>query len=107
SSVTESNHQRRRRALPVIAFAIVAFAAGAIVGANHHGSSATDALTDAFVRAWTHEDYASMYSDLDAPSQRATSVSEFADAYRQALRTSTTTEVRIAGKTRGLSGASV
>jgi peptidoglycan glycosyltransferase len=91
----------------VIAFALVAFAAGAIVGANHRGGSAIDRLADGFVQAWTHEDYATMYSDLDAPSQRAVSVSEFADAYRQALTTVTATAMRIAGRTRSLSGASV
>jgi peptidoglycan glycosyltransferase len=91
----------------VIAFALVAFTAGAIVGANHHGGSAADALAAAFVRAWTHEDYATMYSDLDASSKRAISVSEFAGAYRQALRTSTAVSMRIAGRAHGLPGAIV
>jgi len=48
-----------------------------------------------------------MYSDLDASSKRAISVSAFADAYRQAIRTSTAVSMRIAGRTRGLPGAIV
>jgi Penicillin binding protein transpeptidase domain/NTF2-like N-terminal transpeptidase domain len=91
----------------VIAFALVAFAAGAIVGANHNGGSAADHLANGFVQAWTHEDYATMYSDLDAASQHAISISEFADAYRQALSTATATRMQIAGRTRDQSGARV
>jgi penicillin-binding protein A len=105
--VTESRNQRQRRARPVIAFAVIAFAVGAIVGANHHDGSPSYRLADGFVAAWTHEDYATMYSDLDASSQRATSVGEFANAYRQALTTSTATRMEIAGRTRGLTGARV
>jgi peptidoglycan glycosyltransferase len=91
----------------VIAFAVIAFAAGAIVGASYEGGSPSYRLADGFVSAWTHGDYATMYSDLDASSQRTTSVGEFADAYRQALTTSTATQMRIAGRTRGLQGGRV
>ncbi|HEX5853060.1 MAG TPA: NTF2-like N-terminal transpeptidase domain-containing protein, partial [Solirubrobacteraceae bacterium] len=85
----------------MIAFALVAFAAGAIVGAHHHDGSPAYRLAEGFVEAWTHEDYATMYSALDASSKRATSVSEFAAAYRLALRTSTAVKMRVAGRTHG------
>lgn len=91
----------------MIAFALVAFAAGAIVGANHKGGSATDRLADGFVRAWTHQDYVTMYSDLDASSQQAITVGEFADAYRQALTTATATRMETAGRTHATSSTTV
>ncbi len=99
--MTESHNQRQRRARPVVTFALVAFAAGAIVGANHHGGSPAHRLADEFLDAWTRQDYATMYSDLDAPSRRATSVGEFAAAYRQALTTSTAVSMRVAGRPHG------
>ena len=91
----------------MIAFALVAFAAGAIVGANHKGGSATDRLAEGFVRAWTHEDYVTIYSDLDASSQQAVTVGEFADAYRQALTTATATRTAIVGRTHTTSSTTV
>lgn len=105
--MTESPNQRQRRAVPILAFAVVAFAIGAIVGANHRGGSPAEELADGFVTSWTHADYVTMYSDLDAASQRATSVGEFADAYQQALTTSTATRMKIAGRTSGLAGGRV
>ncbi len=86
-----------RRARPVAALASVAFAIGAIAGAQH-GSSAASTLAGRFVSAWTRSDYATMYTDIDPASQRASSASEFASAYRQALRTATATHMRIAGR---------
>jgi len=87
----------RRRAPPVIAMAIVAFAIGAIVGAGHSPSSAR-ALATRFTAAWARSDYASMYADIDASSQRATSPSEFANVYERALTAATVTSMRVAGK---------
>jgi penicillin-binding protein A len=86
-----------RRARPVAALASVAFAIGAIVGAQHGGSAAST-LAGRFVSAWTRGDYATMYTDIDPASQRASSASEFAGAYGQALRTATATHMRIAGR---------
>jgi peptidoglycan glycosyltransferase len=86
-----------RRARPVAALASVAFAIGAIVGAQHGGSAAST-LAGRFVSAWTRGDYATMYTDIDPASQRASSASEFAGAYRQALRIATATHMRIAGR---------
>jgi peptidoglycan glycosyltransferase len=95
-SRTEDHTQRLRRARPVIAMAGVAFAIGAIVGANHTSSS-TQALAQSFVVAWTRGDYARMYSDIDASSRQATSVGAFTEAYRKALTTATATSMRVTG----------
>ncbi len=80
-----------------MALAAVAFAVGAIVGAQHGGSAASS-LADRFVTAWTHGDYLAMYADIDPASQRASSASDFAGAYEQALRTATATRITIAGR---------
>lgn len=104
--MTESRNQRLRRARPVLVLAAVAFAAGAVLGADH-GAPAGYALADGFVEAWTKGDYASMYTDIAAASQSSTSVSEFADAYRQALITATATHVRMTGSARGAPGGEV
>ena len=90
----------------MLALAGVAFAIGAVVGAQHSGSPA-DALAERFVAAWTNGDYATMYSDIDAASQRATSASAFANAYEEALRTATATGQQVAGRARSISGGLV
>jgi peptidoglycan glycosyltransferase len=104
--VTESRNQRLRRARPVLVLAAVAFASGAILGARHT-APAGYALADQFVTAWTKGDYASMYSDIAGSSRRGTSVSEFAQAYREALTTATAAHERISGATHGGPGAEV
>jgi peptidoglycan glycosyltransferase len=83
--------------------AAVAFVLGAVVGAQH-GTSPDATLADQFLSAWTRGDYATMYTDIDASSQRAASVSEFANAYQQALTTATATGTRITGRARNVSG---
>jgi cell division protein FtsI/penicillin-binding protein 2 len=87
---------RAQRALPVIALAGVAFAVGAIVGANH-ADSASQSVASRFVAAWTRADYAAMYPLIDGASRRTTSPSEFAAAYRQALVTATAGGLRVTG----------
>jgi cell division protein FtsI/penicillin-binding protein 2 len=104
-AVADNNAQRARRARPVIALAIVAFAVGAIVGANH--GSAAHTLAARFVAAWTRSDYASMYSDIDASSRRNASASEFARAYRSALIIATATGWKVAGRPRNAPGGIV
>src|ERR1700686_4330164 len=98
-SLSENRTRRMRRARPVAALAAVAFAIGTIVGAQHGGSAAFT-LAGRFVSAWTRGDYATMYTDIDPASQRANSASEFAGAYRQALRTATATSLEVTGKPR-------
>jgi cell division protein FtsI/penicillin-binding protein 2 len=90
----------------MLALAGVAFAVGAVLGA-HHADSPSYALADRFVAAWTRGDYASMYSDIDATSQRNTTASEFASAYQDALRTATATGAQIADSARGVAGGLV
>jgi penicillin-binding protein A len=103
--LTENHNQRLHRARPVLALAAVAFAIGAIFGAQHTASPAAT-LAEQFIRALTHGDYATMYSDIDASSQRATAASEFADAYQRALSTATATRLTVIGTAR-VSGARV
>jgi cell division protein FtsI/penicillin-binding protein 2 len=87
----------------MLALAGVAFAVGAIIGAQHSGSP-SDALAGRFVSAWTRHDYATMYSEIDAASQQRVSASEFASLYRDALTAATATRLQIVGRPRGLSG---
>jgi penicillin-binding protein A len=98
-SLTEKQTTRLRRARPVIALALVAFAVGAIVGANQKGS-ATHSLAARFVAAWARGDYAAMYFDIDASSRQATSADQFARDYKQALTTATSTRLQVAGQPR-------
>jgi penicillin-binding protein A len=102
-ALTENQNQRMRRARPVIALAGVAFAIGAIAGANHSPSYA-HALAARFTAAWARSDYSSMYADIDAPSRRALTPSEFANAYESALTTATATGMRVTGKPRDVRG---
>ncbi|HEV2973856.1 MAG TPA: penicillin-binding transpeptidase domain-containing protein [Solirubrobacteraceae bacterium] len=95
-----------RRARPVIALALVAFAIGAIVGANS-GSSASDALAARFVTAWSRGDYAAMYADVDPATKRSLSADGFAAAYAEAMRTATATSLRALGKPRPAPGGYV
>jgi peptidoglycan glycosyltransferase len=104
--VNESRNQRLRRARPVLALAVAAFAAGAIFGARHAASPAY-ALVQQFAAAWTHRDYLSMYSNISESSRRSIAVSEFADAYQQALTTATATHMRVTGKARSAPGDKV
>ncbi|HTA34973.1 MAG TPA: penicillin-binding transpeptidase domain-containing protein [Solirubrobacteraceae bacterium] len=85
-----------RRARPVLVLAAAAFATGAILGADH-GSPPGYAVAQRFVTAWARRDYAGMYSDIARSSQRAISLGEFTDAYRQALTTATVTSAKIMG----------
>jgi penicillin-binding protein A len=101
--LTENHNQRLRRARPVLALALVAFAVGAIVGAGR-GASPASQLAQQFVAAWTRGDYRAMYDDIDAASQRRTTPSRFAAVYEAALRTATATHVRLAGRARRSGG---
>ena len=89
----------------MIALAAVAFLAGAVVGSGHGGSPQLQ-LAEQFARAWTHSDYATMYEDIDAASQRRISASTFADAYQAAAHTATETSLAVMGSARdGAHGA--
>jgi peptidoglycan glycosyltransferase len=105
-SLTEKQTTRLRRARPVIALAAVAFAIGAIVGANNT-TSAAHSLAARFVAAWARGDYAGMYFDIDASSQQTISADQFAGDYEQALRTATASGLQVAGKPRDVPGGLV
>lgn len=98
--MTESRNQRLQRVRPVLVLATVAFAVGAIFGARH-ATPASYALAEQFVSAWTHSNYAEMYADIAPSSQRSTPIGDFAEDYREALRTATATRSKLAGKVSG------
>jgi Penicillin binding protein transpeptidase domain/Penicillin-binding Protein dimerisation domain/NTF2-like N-terminal transpeptidase domain len=97
--LTEHRRQRLRRALPIVALALVAFAIGIIFGAHRSGSAATR-LADTFVHEWARGDYAGMYAQIDEGARRDTSSAEFAQAYAQTLREATAIRVRVSGRAR-------
>ncbi len=101
--MTESRNQRLQRARPVLVLAAVAFAVGAVLGARH-STPPSYALAGRFVSAWTHDNYAEMYSDISPSSQRSTPVGAFADDYKEALSTATATHSKISGKVTGKDG---
>lgn len=80
----------------MIALAAVAFLVGAVVGSGHGGSPQLG-LAEQFARAWTHGDYSTMYSDIDAAAQRKISPSAFAGAYQASARTATETSLTVLG----------
>jgi cell division protein FtsI/penicillin-binding protein 2 len=86
--------------------AVVAFAAGAIVGA-HSGGSPAESLAARYVNAWAHADYATMYSELDPATRGSLSAGGLANDYEEALTTATATSERAAGRASGLSGGRV
>jgi peptidoglycan glycosyltransferase len=98
-ALSEEQTLRVRRARPVIALAAVAFAIGAIVGANS-GPSPADSFAEKFVREWAKAEYTAMYADVDAASRRSVSADEFVSAYHEAMNTATATGLRVAGKAR-------
>ncbi|MCW3029903.1 MAG: hypothetical protein JWM66_36 [Solirubrobacterales bacterium] len=105
-SLSDEHAVRMHRARPVLALALVAFAVGAIVGANTRGSSA-QALASRFVAAWSRGDYAAMYADIDAKTRRSLTPDGFAAAYADAMRTATATSLRATGKPRAGSGGTL
>jgi len=105
-SLTDEQTLRVRRARPVMALAAVAFAIGAILGANS-GSSPAGTLAAKFVAAWAKSDYAGMYAEIDSATRRSVSASEFAAAYGEAMRTATATRLRVAGKPKSAAGGVV
>ena len=87
-SKQEAERRRRllTRTLPLTAIAVIAFVAGAIVGAP--GSPEQDAA-ERFAQAWARDDFGAMYRELNDASRRATDRDDFAAAYRDAAETAT------------------
>jgi hypothetical protein len=105
-SLTDKQTLRVRRARPVIALAGVAFAVGAIVGANS-GPSTANTLAAHFVADWAKRDYRAMYLEIDPAIRRTLSADEFASAYSAAMKTATATSLRVTGKPRSAPGGFV
>jgi hypothetical protein len=99
---------RLRRARPLLAFAAVAFAIGAIVGAGHHRSP-DFVLAERFAASWAAHNYPAMYADVDAATRRDSSLAQFAGTYRRALATATATAtgLHVAGKARSAGAGAV
>jgi peptidoglycan glycosyltransferase len=97
--------ERRRRllhrALPLLAVAIAAFAAGVVL-ANDPGASERATVTS-YIRAWAHGDFAHMYSLLDRASQRHTSRAQFVQELRATAATATLVSLK-PGRVTGPSG---
>jgi penicillin-binding protein A len=72
-----------------------AFALGTVLGSG--GGSPAVALAQRYARSWSRGDFAAMYGDLDASSQRAMPPSAFAAALGQAMATATATKLTPAG----------
>ncbi len=84
-----------------MALAAVAFVIGALVGAGH-GASPAVALAGRFVSAWSHGDYAAMYSEITPAAQHGVSPAGFGSAYEEDLRTATAQGERVAGRAHSL-----
>jgi penicillin-binding protein A len=81
-------HRRRwRRRLPLIALATAAFVVGLLVGSA--SGQAQRQVVSEYVRAWSHGEYARMYSLLDPGSRRQLSEAAFVARYDAAARTAT------------------
>lgn len=86
---TREAERRRRlvtRTLPLALIAVVAFVAGAALGAP--GSPSKDAA-NRFTAAWAAHDFKAMYRELNDSSRAAVSRKQFAQAYRDAELTAT------------------
>lgn len=89
SPLSSEVEQRRRlitRTLPLTLIAIVAFVIGAVAGIP--GSPDKEAAKR-FVDAWSHNEFAAMYKELNPASQRAIELNDFVLAYRDAKMVST------------------
>ena len=89
----DRRHRIVARALPAAAVALVAFGAGAIVGARHTGGEQDAAQR--FARAWVREDFGAMHRMLTENARARTSAGALADAYRTTAATATATTVRV------------
>jgi len=86
----------RRRALstrlgPLVAAAVVAFVAGAAVGAG--GEDPRSKAAREFADAWARSDYADMHALLTPAARQRVSLERFAESYRRAARVATLSSV--------------
>jgi cell division protein FtsI/penicillin-binding protein 2 len=78
--------------VPLAGVAAIAFAAGALY--ENQGGGAERQLVIRYVTAWAHDDYAQMYSLLDAADRARMAKDRFIDDYRSAARVATLTSVK-------------
>jgi penicillin-binding protein A len=81
--------RRRNRLLPLLVVAFASFVFGVIVGA---GNPEKD-TAEAFVNAWTKQDFKGMYAQLSGDSAKAHSLDDLVGAYLTAQRTATATAI--------------
>ena len=77
---------RRRRLIPLVAIALIAFIVGAATGASGSPEKET---AQRFTEAWARKDFAAMYRELNDSSREAVGVNEFTKAYREAAEVAT------------------
>ena len=82
---------RWRRIAPIAAAALLAFAAGAVLGGRH--VPASEQVAERFAAAWAAGDLARMYALSDAGAN-GRSLRDFTRAYRDAAATATTRAIR-------------
>ncbi|MEA2359868.1 MAG: penicillin-binding protein [Solirubrobacteraceae bacterium] len=99
----EPGRRRRRRrggaprplvTLVVLLLAAAGVAAVLVVRQRHHREDQRRAVAARFVTAWTRGDERTMWSALDARSQKAYPLARFQRLYRSAQRAATVTSVR-------------
>ena len=83
----------RRRTVPFVVLAVLAFIAGLVTGALR--DSEAESTAREFGEAWEARDYGGMWRMITPDDQSETSPQEFQAAYEDALRTATGTRIEI------------
>jgi len=82
----ERQQRLKRRALPLVGIAFVAFVLGAIEGCP---GDPNRSAAERYVNAWEQHDYARMHSELSSKSQEAIPLERFQERYEKAESTAT------------------
>lgn len=90
TDVQKRNDLLRRRAVPIALVAALAFLFGAIAGAS--SGAAGESEVRAYAQAWSKADWATMYAQLTAQTQKSTPLLDFAQSNRTTLATATAGE---------------
>jgi peptidoglycan glycosyltransferase len=100
-SRTGRRRARTLRLAPLALVALVAFAAGAVVGLRHETAQA--AVARKWAAAWERGDYRAMHALLSERARRRTTLKRLQRTYRRAAETTTLTKLRT-GKPRHVGG---
>jgi len=87
ATAADPTDSTRARLIGLIGVALIAFTAGAVLGAGHVDREMQ--AIDAFAQAWERGDHAAMHELLDDESRAAVSEADFAQTYREAAQTMT------------------